>query len=146
MFRALRTSNKKPFYWVYSGPTKSVLYPPSSHRLHCVCEFTLSVAIKLPCFSNTNQCVIQLSLLLLLCCPAQGKSIKSGRTLIQGMSRHTYRRGTEAKIRSSEMLPHDECYIVTHLKKKHSAVQIFDPENSVTLFRNVGNTLSVSTT
>jgi len=45
------------------------------------------------------------------------------------------------------MLRHDECYIVTHLKKKHSAVKIFDPEDEgVTCFRNVSNTLPVSTT
>jgi len=94
-----------------------------------------------------NQCVIQLSILLLLCCPVQGKSLKSGRTLNQEISRRNYRRGSEKNIRSSEMLLHDEWYIVTHFKKKRSAVQIFDLEfEGVTFFRNVDNTLSVRTT
>jgi hypothetical protein len=85
-----------------------------------------------------NQCVIQLSILLLLCCPMQGNSIKSGWTLIQELSRRIYRRDSGAKIRSSEMLLHDEWYIVSHLKKKHSAVQIFELEcEGVTLIRNV---------
>ena len=137
----MRTSNVKPFFWVYFGSTKSVLYPLR------VIGFVASVKATCPLRLNfrvsliRNECVIQLSLLLLLCCPVQGKSFKSGRILIQEMSRHIYRRDTQTKTRSSEMLSHDECYIVTHLKKKHSAVQIFDPEDEGVKFFETSVTL-----
>jgi len=79
-----------------------------------------------------------------LCCPVQGKSFKGGRTLIQEMSRHIYRRDTQ---RSGLR----RCYVMTSatlsptlrrntvqlksLTRKMKVLHAF--ETSVTLYQSV---------
>ena len=142
------TSNAKPFSWVYSGSTKSVLYPPSSHRLHCFCKFTMYVAIKLPSLSLIrHQCVIQLS--ILFCCVALCR-VRALRVAEHSSNKCHDLSSDEIQKQRSGLL---RCYFMTSgtlsptLRRNIVQSKCYDLEDeSVIFFRTIGNTLSVSTT